>query len=34
MFFSGATSMTLEALRFGPKWAFRAKQPLQLALAA
>ncbi|HEY4067817.1 MAG TPA: hypothetical protein VGM74_13040 [Burkholderiaceae bacterium] len=34
MFFSSATSMTLEALRFGPKWAFRAKEPLQLALAA
>jgi TPR repeat protein len=34
MFFSTATSMTLEALRFGPKWAFRAKEPLQLALAA
>lgn len=34
MFFSNATSTTLEALRFGPKWAFRAKEPLQLALAA
>jgi TPR repeat protein len=34
MFFATATSMTLEALRFGPKWAFRAKAPLQLALAA
>jgi TPR repeat protein len=34
MFFSTATSMTLEALRFGPKWAFRAKDSLQLALAA
>jgi len=34
MFFANATSMTLEALRFGPKWAFRAKAPLQLALAA
>ena len=34
MFFAAATSMTLEALRFGPKWAFRAKEPLQLALAA
>ena len=34
MFFASATSMTLEALRFGPKWAFRAKEPLQLALAA
>ena len=34
MFFAHATSMTLEALRLGPKWAFRAKEPLQLALAA
>ena len=34
MFFANATSMTLEALRLGPKWAFRAKEPLQLALAA
>ena len=34
MFFANASSMTLEALRFGPKWAFRAKAPLQLALAA
>ena len=34
MFFATATSMTLEALRFGPKWAFRAKEPLQMALAA
>ena len=34
MFFATATSMTLEALRLGPKWAFRAKAPLQLALAA
>lgn len=34
MFFSNATSMTLEALRLGSKWAFRAKEPLQLALAA
>jgi hypothetical protein len=34
MFFANATSMTLEALRLGPKWAFRAKRPLQLALAA
>ncbi|CAN5428588.1 hypothetical protein BH11PSE9_BH11PSE9_37460 [soil metagenome] len=33
MFFATATSMTLEALRLGPKWAFRAKEPLQLALA-
>ena len=34
MFFATASSMTLEALRLGPKWAFRAKAPLQLALAA
>ncbi len=34
MFFATASSMTLEALRLGPKWAFRAKEPLQLALAA
>ncbi|KQW38201.1 hypothetical protein [Rhizobacter sp. Root404] len=34
MFFANATSMTLEALRLGPKWAFRAREPLQLALAA
>lgn len=34
MFFAHASSMTLEALRFGPKWAFRAKEPLQQALAA
>lgn len=34
MFFAVATSMILESLRFGPKWAFRARQPLRLALAA
>ena len=34
MYFATASSMTLEALRFGPKWAYRAKEPLQLALAA
>jgi TPR repeat protein len=34
MFFADATSTTLESLRLGPKWAFRAKQPLRLALAA
>ena len=33
MFFSSATSTTLEALRLGPKWAFREKEALQLALA-
>jgi len=34
IFFSVASSMMLETLRLGPKWAFRAKEPLQLALAA
>jgi len=34
LFFAEASSMTLEALRLGPKWAFRARQPLQAALAA
>jgi len=34
MFFSDASSMTLESLRLGTKWAFRARQPLSLALAA
>lgn len=34
MFFANASSTTLEALRLGPKWAFRAKEPLQLALAS
>jgi TPR repeat protein len=34
MFFANASAMTLEALRLGSKWAFRAKAPLQLALAA
>ncbi len=34
LFFAEATSMTLEALRLGPKWAFRARRPLQAALAA
>jgi TPR repeat protein len=33
-FFATATSMTLEAMRVGAKWAFKAKKPLQLALAA
>ena len=33
-FFAQASSTTLEALRLGPKWAFRAREPLQLALAA
>jgi len=34
MFFATASSMTLEALRLGPKWAFRTKETLQHALAA
>jgi TPR repeat protein len=34
MFFSDASSMTLESLRLGTKWAFRARQPLTQALAA
>lgn len=34
MFFASATAMTLDSLRLGPKWAFRTRQPLQLALAA
>lgn len=34
MFFSPATSTTLESLRRGPKWAFRAREPLRRALAA
>lgn len=34
MFFSAATSVTLDSLRQGPKWAFRAKESLRLALAA
>jgi TPR repeat protein len=33
LFFAEATSMRLEALRFGPKWAFRARQSLNLALS-
>lgn len=34
LFFAHVNSRTLEALRQGTKWALRAKQPLQLALAA
>jgi hypothetical protein len=34
MFFADASSMTLEALRLGAKWAYRAREPLSLALAA
>jgi TPR repeat protein len=33
LFFSEASSMQLESFRLGPKWAFRAKKPLELALA-
>ncbi len=33
LFFSDARSTTLEALRLGAKWAWRARQPLQAALA-
>lgn len=34
LFFSDANSMTLESLRLGAKWAWRARQPLRDALAA
>ena len=34
MFFSDANSMTLDSLRLGTKWAFRARQPLNQAMAA
>lgn len=33
MFFAVASSIALESLRCGTKWAFRARQPLRLALA-
>ena len=33
LFFANASSRRLEAFRLGPKWAFRARQPLALALA-
>lgn len=33
-FFAVANSTTLESLRHGSRWAFRAKRPLELALAA
>jgi TPR repeat protein len=33
LFFATASSRRLEAFRLGPKWAFRARQPLALALA-
>lgn len=34
MFFADASAARLDALRLGAKWAFRAKEPLSLALAA
>jgi hypothetical protein len=34
MFFADASAMTLESLRLGAKWAYRAREPLGLALAA
>ncbi len=34
LFFCDASAMTLEALRLGAKWAYRARQPLSQALAA
>ncbi|MCW5631956.1 MAG: hypothetical protein KIT17_01335 [Rubrivivax sp.] len=34
MFFAEATSSTLHSLRLGTKWAFHARQPLRMALAA
>ena len=34
LFFATASSRRLEAFRLGPKWAFRARQPLAMALAA
>lgn len=33
LFFATASSTQLESFRLGPKWAFRAKQPLEMALA-
>ncbi len=33
LFFASASSTQLESFRLGPKWAFRARQPLELALA-
>lgn len=33
MFFAMATSVALDSFRLGTKWAFRARQPLRLALA-
>lgn len=34
LFFAEANSTTLESLRHGSRWAFRARQPLEMALAA
>ncbi len=34
LFFAKASAATLDALRVGPKWAFRSRQVLQLALGA
>ena len=34
MFFAVASSVALDSLRLGTKWAFRARQPLHLALTA
>ena len=34
MFFADASAADLDALRLGSKWAFRARGPLNLALAA
>lgn len=34
LFFAEASSTQLESFRLGPKWAFRAKKPLELALAS
>ncbi len=33
MFFATASSVALDALRQGPKWAFRVREPLRMALA-
>lgn len=33
LFFAEASSVQLEAIRQGPKWAYRAREPLALALA-
>jgi hypothetical protein len=33
MFFAVASSVALDSFRLGTKWAFRARQPLRMALA-